>query len=180
MGRFIDLCAEVASEADEGEEGLILSPDAWDRFREDFNDEDIEDALKIVQENLIQEELVNAADSLSAYLVDVLGVYGSEKGFAEAATDGAVLTLGEIAGLVRRTSRLEDILTGYREGSPLDRSGLDSLARRLLDRDAEVGGGYDDGHGNRDEVGGDADDEDGGDEATARPSMKRKRTFDES
>jgi hypothetical protein len=177
MGRFIDLCAEVASEADEGEEGLILSPDAWDRFREDFNDEDIEDALKIVQENLVQEELVNAADSMSAYMVDVLGVYGSEKGFAEAVKDGAVLTLGEIAGLVRRTSRLEDILTGYREGSPLDRSGLDALARRLLDRDAEVGGGYDDGHGNRDEVVSDVDADDSGYAGRARSRMKHN--FDE-
>lgn len=137
MGRFIDLCTEVASEAEEGGEGLILSPDAWDRFREEFTDEEIEDALKIVQENLLQEELVDAADSLSASLVEILGVYGSEKGFAEARKDGVALTLDEVAKLARRASRVEDILTLYRDGTPPDRSGFDGLMHRLLDRDIE-------------------------------------------
>jgi hypothetical protein len=137
MGRFIDLCTEVATAAEEGGEGLVLSPEAWDRFREEFGDDEIEDALKIVQENLIQEELVDATDSLSASLVEILSPYGSDQGFAEAQRDGVALTLGEVAHLARRVARLEDILSGYRDGAPPDRKGLDALTRRLLDHGIE-------------------------------------------
>ena len=35
MGRIVDLCGEVAAAADEGPEGLILPPEAWDRLRTD-------------------------------------------------------------------------------------------------------------------------------------------------
>ena len=45
MGRIVDLCGEVAAAADEGGEGLVLSPEAWDRLREDWKDDEIEDAL---------------------------------------------------------------------------------------------------------------------------------------
>ena len=61
MGRILDLCAEIATEAEEGEDGLDLSPDAWDRFRQDWNDEDIEDAMAIVKDSLLRSELAERA-----------------------------------------------------------------------------------------------------------------------
>ena len=76
MGRIVDLFGEVAAEADEGADGLVLSPEAWDRLRGDWKDEDIEDALGLVHESLLQSELVEAADSLTARLLEILGVYG--------------------------------------------------------------------------------------------------------
>lgn len=137
VGRFIDLCTEVATEADERGEGLVLSADAWDRFREEFNDEEIEDALKIVQENCLQDELVDAADSLSASLVELFGRLGAESSFAEAVKSGVTLSLDAVDNIVRRVGRLEDILSGYRDGEPPDRSDLDTLSRRFLDRGIE-------------------------------------------
>jgi hypothetical protein len=76
MGRIVDLCGEIAAEAEEGEGGLVLPPDAWDRLREEWTDEEIEDALNLVRENLLQSELVESADSLSARLLEVLGTLG--------------------------------------------------------------------------------------------------------
>ena len=48
MGRIVDLCGEIAAAAEEGPEGLVLAPDMWDRLRDEWNDEDIEDALGLV------------------------------------------------------------------------------------------------------------------------------------
>ena len=66
---------------DEGAEGLVLSPEAWERLREDWRDEDIEDALSLVHESLLQGELVDSADSLSARLVEALGTFGEAGAF---------------------------------------------------------------------------------------------------
>ena len=66
MGRIVELCGEVAAEAEEGPEGLVLPPEAWERLRAEWQDQDIEDALALVQDSLMQSELVESADSLSA------------------------------------------------------------------------------------------------------------------
>ena len=63
------LCAGAA---DEGPEGLVLPPDAWDRLRGDWSDADIEDGLVFVRDSLMQSELVEASDNLSARLVELL------------------------------------------------------------------------------------------------------------
>jgi len=76
MGRIVDLCGEVAAAADEGPDGLVLPAEAWGRLREGWSDEDIEDALGFVKDSLLQSELVEAADSLSARLVEVLSGLG--------------------------------------------------------------------------------------------------------
>jgi uncharacterized protein with von Willebrand factor type A (vWA) domain len=138
MGRFIDLCAEVAVAADEGPEGLVLPPEAWDKFRENFSDEDIEDAMKIVQEQFLQNELVDAADTLSAHLVEVLGKLGGARAFAAAQAAGANLSLDVTDQIVRRVARLEELLTAFRDGAPPDSRGFDELQRRLLDRGIEA------------------------------------------
>jgi hypothetical protein len=131
MGRLLDLFSEVASEAEEGPEGLVLSPDTWDRLRADWSDEDIEDMLGLVHESLLQGELVEAADSLSARLVEVLGTFGEREAFGRAREGGAKITIEVIDHLARRVDRLEEILQVYREGKAIDRRGFDALRRRL-------------------------------------------------
>jgi hypothetical protein len=133
MGRIVDLFGEVAAEADEGAEGLVLSPESWDRLREDWRDEDIEDALTLVHESLLQGELVDSADSLSARLLEVLGVFGEAGAFKEAEAGRAALSLDVIGHLARRVARLEEVLAVFRDGRPPDRQGFDQLQRRLLD-----------------------------------------------
>jgi hypothetical protein len=133
MGRIVDLFSEVAAEAEEGPEGLVLSKDAWERLLEDWEDEDIEDALTIVHESLLQGELVECADSLSCRLIDVLGDFGEAAAFKRAEAGQGVLSIEVIGQLARRVARLEDILEAYREGSPLDRKRFDTLQRRLMD-----------------------------------------------
>jgi len=138
MGRIVDLCAEVAAAADEGPEGLVLSPEAWERFREDWSEEDIEDAMGFVKDSLLQSELVEAADSLSSRLVEILGDWGGEKPFADAVGGSAKLGIDVIRQLAHRLDRLEEILEVYRdEGSP-DRRGFDALQRRLIDLGIET------------------------------------------
>jgi len=137
MGRIVDLCGEVAAAADEGPEGLILPPDAWERFREDWSDEDIEDAMGFVKDSLLQTELVEAADSLSARLVEVLGTWGSEKEFEGAVGGRATLSVDVIRQLAHRLDRLEEILEVFRDDSGPDRKGFDALQRRLMDQGIE-------------------------------------------
>src|SRR6185295_1677009 len=110
MGRIVDLCGEVAAAAEEGPDGLILPPDVWERLRADWDDEDIEDAMGLVHDSLLQAELVESADSLSARLVEVLGTFGNEAAFTNAAAGAGVVPLEGIGHLARRLARLEEIL----------------------------------------------------------------------
>src|SRR6185436_11662505 len=137
MGRIVDLCGEIAAAAEEGEEGLVLPPEAWDRLRADWEDDDIEDALGLVHDSLMQAELVESADSLSARLVEALGAFGDEAAFREAADAGARLDVEVLGQLARRVNRLEEILESFREGSTPDRRGFDELQRRLADHGIE-------------------------------------------
>jgi hypothetical protein len=131
MGRIVDLLAEIATEADEGVDGLTLSPDAWDRFRADWKDEDIEDALTLVRENLIHIELTDAADSLSSRMVEELGCFGSVAAYREAERGNARISLDVISQLARRVERLEELLGAFRDGAPPDRRGFDALQSHL-------------------------------------------------
>jgi hypothetical protein len=137
VGRIVDLCGEIAAQAEEGPEGLFLPADAWERLRDDWSDEDIEDALSLVKESLLQGELVEAADSLSARLVEVLGAFGEAAAFVRAQEGHAALSLETIGHLVRRVDRLEEILEAFRDSAPPDRRGFDSLRRRLADAGIE-------------------------------------------
>jgi hypothetical protein len=133
MGRIVDLCGEIAAAAEEGPEGLILPPDVWERLRADWDDEDIEDALGLVHDSLLQAELVESADSLSGRLVEVLGRFGETGEFQKATADNGALSFEAIGQLTRRVARLEEVLEAYREGAPPDRRGFDALQRRLAD-----------------------------------------------
>jgi len=138
MGRILDLCGEIAAEADEGPEGLVLPREAWDRLRENWPEADIEDAMSLVRDSLLQSELMEAADSLSARLVELLGTFGDGPAFASVEAGEARMTIDVLDQLVRRVSRLEEILEAYRDSPPPDRRGFDALHRRLLDRGIEA------------------------------------------
>jgi hypothetical protein len=137
MGRIVDLCGEIAAAADEGPEGLVLPPEAWERLRAEWEDEDIEDAMAFVRDSLLQSELVEAADSLNARVVEVLGTFGEAKAWKEAEAGEARLSLEIIGQLARRAGRLEEILEDFRDGAPPDRRGFDALQRRLQDQGIE-------------------------------------------
>ena len=137
MGRIVDLCAEVAAAADDGADGLVLPVEAWDKLRADWSDEDIEDALAFVKDSLMQSELVEACDSLSARLVELLGGWGEAKAWAAAVEGHASVPLEVIGQLARRVDRVEEILDTYREHKGPDRSGFDELRRRLMDHGIE-------------------------------------------
>jgi hypothetical protein len=137
MGRIVDLCGEIAANADEGPDGLVLPPDAWAKLRTDWPEEDIEDALTFVNDSLLQGELVEAADSLSARLVEVLGVFGEETAFKRLVEGGGKIDLDVAGQLARRLNRLEEILETFREGIGPDRDGFDDFQRRLMDQGIE-------------------------------------------
>jgi hypothetical protein len=138
MGRFADLCSEVAAAAEEGPGGLVLAAEDWEKLRAEWSDDDIEDALGLVRDSFLQGELVEAADSLSARLLDVLGALGDATGFKQAEAGGARLSLEVIGHLARRIDRLEEILDFFRDGPPPDRTGFDALRRRLANQGIEA------------------------------------------
>jgi hypothetical protein len=137
MGRIVDLCAEVAEAADEGSDGLVLSPEDWERLSELFTEDEIEDALSLVRESLAQSELVDAADSLSARLLELLGAFGGADEFARAEKGEARLTIDAIAQLARRVERLEEVLSPLRDDAPRQRKGFDALQLKLANRGIE-------------------------------------------
>ena len=137
MGRIVDLCGEVAAVVEEGAEGLVLPIEAREELLADWSDEDIDDALGFVTDSYLQSELVDAADSLSARLVEMLGAYGEEKAFDVAAEGKATLGIDEIRQLAHRLDRLEEILDVFREEGLPDRQGFEALRKRLLDHGIE-------------------------------------------
>ena len=139
MGRIVDLFAEVAAEAEVGAEGVEISPDTFERLRAEWEPEDIEDALQLVRETLLQGELVAASDSLSARLVEVLGDLSGAEVFAQAKIAGATLSLEVVGQLARRVAHLEEVLDHYRDEDAPDRSRFEALRRRLADFGIEEG-----------------------------------------
>ena len=137
MGRIVDLCGEIAAAADEGPEGLLLPPDVWQQLRQDWSDDDIEDALGFVKDSILQSELVESADSLSARLLELLGTWGDSHGWREAVEGRAILSVEVIRQLAHRLDRLEEILDLYRDEKGPDRRGFDKLQRRLMDEGIE-------------------------------------------
>ena len=133
MGRIADLCAEIVAAAEESPEGLVLAPDMWARFREEWTDADIEDALVIVRESLMLNELVESADSLSGRLVEVLGSYGDARSFKKLEEGEAVIGIEAVGQLARRVSRVEEILEAFRDGGSPDRTAFLGLQHRLAE-----------------------------------------------
>lgn len=138
MGRMLDLLAEVAQAIEEGAEGLNLPVADRERLSSGWTDEDVEDAVALVRDNLLQGELVDCADSLSGRLVELLGSFGEKTAFEAAAAGQASLSLEAIGQLARRVARLEEVLHVFREGAPPDRRGFDALTQRLADAGIEA------------------------------------------
>ncbi len=138
MGRIIDLCGEVAAAADDGAEGLELPLTDRERLLGEWSEEDLDDALALVRDSLLQGELVDSADSLGARLFELLGRFGDEATFAELRGDGARLTAEEIGQLARRLDELEGVLELFRDEAPPDRTGFDALRGRLSDMGIEA------------------------------------------
>ena len=133
MGRIADLCGEIAAAAEEGPEGWDLAPDMWDRLREEWTDDDIEDALGLVRDSLTLAEIVESADSLSTRLVEVLGSYGDARSFKKLEEGEAIIGIDVVGQLTRRVSRLEEFLQAYREGASPDRTAFLALQHRLAE-----------------------------------------------
>ena len=133
MGRIVDLCTEIAATVDEGPEGLILSLEAREQFLKEWSDDDIDDALNFVTESFLQSELVEATDSLTARLLDLLSTFGEEKAFAAAVEGEARLEVSAIHQLAHRLHRVEEVLDIFRDQAAPDRQGFGALQQRLLD-----------------------------------------------
>jgi hypothetical protein len=146
MGRIVDLCGEVAAAADEGENGLVLPPEAWDRLGQEWEEEDIEDAMSFVKDSLLQGELIEASDSLSAWVLDILRPFGTQAGFDRLSAGQATISVEAVAGLARRLERLEGVLEGFGDTARPDRRAFDALKSRLMDLgiEKEMWGGDDD------------------------------------
>jgi hypothetical protein len=137
MGRIADLCGDVAAAADEGPEGFQLSAEAREQLRGEWSDADIEDALALVNAQMLQSELVEAADSMSCRLVELLGTWGEARGWTAAVEGHASISIDVIRQLAHRLDRLEEILELCREQKGPDRRGFDALQRRLMDQGIE-------------------------------------------
>lgn len=138
MGRIVDLLAEVVAGAEEGPDGkLVLEPDDWERLRGEWQDEDIEDMLELARNSLYQTDLVEAADSLSARLLEWLGELGGEAAFRHASERGATVAIETVAQIARRVERLEEALETLRDEPGPERAGFDDLQERLMNRGIE-------------------------------------------
>jgi hypothetical protein len=137
MGRIVDLCGEIAAAADEGPEGLVLAAEAWDRLRESFTDEEIEDALTLVRDSLLQSDLVESADNLSARLLEILGAWGEPARWTAAVEGHATISIDEIRQLAHRVEQLEEVLEVFRDQGAPDRRGFDQLQQRLINQGIE-------------------------------------------
>ena len=137
MGRLVELITDVAGAADEAGTGLTLSTADFDRLRDDWGDDEIEDALALAQTAFHHEAVNEAADSLSARVIEVLGTFADEKRFASSAHPDAHLPTETLAQLARSVAYLEEALALVRDAPPPDRKRFDVLLERLANRGIE-------------------------------------------
>jgi hypothetical protein len=137
MGRFADLLGEIAANADAASGELVLPVESRDSLRQSFSEEEIDDALVMVRESYFQDALVQAADSLSARMVELLGAWGEAKAWRAAVEGHATLPIEVIRQLAHRVDRLEEALETFRDDRGPDRRGFDRLQRRLMDQGIE-------------------------------------------
>ena len=141
MGRLIDLITDVAASADEEGTSLSLSPGDFDRLRDDWGDDEIEDALALAQTAFHHEAVNEAADSLCARVIEILGTFADEKRFASCSEPGAPLPVESLANLARSVAYLEEALSLVRDAPPPDLALFNKLLERLANRgiEAEMG-----------------------------------------
>jgi len=138
MGRIVDLFAQVAAAIEEGPGDLVLPTEDRERLKGDWPEADIEDAIALVRDNLLQGELLDCADSLNTRLIELLGAFGDEAAFRTAQAGQAIISLEVIGQVARRVDRLEAVLEIFRDGAPPDRQAFEALRRRLADAGIEA------------------------------------------
>jgi len=138
MGRIADLLGAVAAAAEEGSEGLELPPESRALLLEGWSDDDIDDALGLVTDSLLLNELVEAAGALSSRLMAQVGALDADGAFGQAEREGWRLPLDQLTHLARELDRLEEVLEIFEDTPPRDRSRLDGLRRRLMEQGIEA------------------------------------------
>ncbi len=133
MGRIVDLCGEIAASAEEGPDGLIVPPDVWDRLRQEWEDDDINDALGLVHDSLLQSELVESTESLASRVLEMLEEFSEAIAFQDLEAGEGRIALETVGHLARRLARLEEVLEVFRDGPGPDRAAFDTLRSRLAD-----------------------------------------------
>ena len=137
MGRIVELITDVAASADEAGTNLSLPPADFDRLRDDWGDDEIEDALALAQTAFHHEAVNEAADSLSARVIELLGTFADDSKFAACDSEDAPVPVETLAQLARSVSYLEEALTLVRDAPPPDRSRFDKLLEKLANRGIE-------------------------------------------
>jgi len=137
MGRLVELITDVAASADEEGATLTLSNADFDRLRDDWGDDEIEDALALAQTAFHHEAVNEAADSLSARVIEVLGTFADEERFARCGEPDAPMPTETLAHLARSVAYLEEALSLVRDAPPPDRTRFDKLLERLANRGIE-------------------------------------------
>ena len=135
------MITDVAAAADEEGANLTLPMGDFDRLRDDWGDDEIEDALALAQTAFHHEAVNEAADSLCARVVEVLGTFADEKRFASCSEPGAPLPVESLANLARSVAYLEEALSLVRDAPPPDLALFNKLLERLANRgiEAEMG-----------------------------------------
>ena len=137
MGRLVELITDVAASADEQGANLTLGPGDFDRLRDDWGDDEIEDALALAQTAFHHEAVNEAADSLSARVIEILGLFADEKRFAATTLPDAPISTEQLAPLARSVSYLEEALSLVRDAPPPDHSLFQKLLERLANHGIE-------------------------------------------
>jgi hypothetical protein len=138
MGRIADLLGAVAAAAEDGGDGLELPPGNRALLLEGWSDDDIDDALGLVTDSLLLDELVEAAGAVSSRLLVQAGALDTDPAFAQAQREGWRLSLDQLAHLARELDRLEEVLEVFEDAPPRDRSRLDGVRRRLMEQGIET------------------------------------------
>jgi len=79
-----------------------------------------------------------AADSLCARVIEILGTFADEKRFASCAEPGAPLPVETLASLARSVAYLEESLSLVRDAPPPDLALFNKLLERLANRGIEA------------------------------------------
>jgi len=138
MGRIVELITDVAASADEEGVNLTLPMVDFDRLRDDWGDDEIEDALALAQTAFHHEAVNEAADSLCARVIEVLGTFADEERFKSACEDGAPVPVESLAHLARSVAYLNEALSLVRDAPPPDLARFNTLLERLANRGIEA------------------------------------------
>lgn len=138
MGRIVELITDVAASADEEGVNLTLPMVDFDRLRDDWGDDEIEDALALAQTAFHHEAVNEAADSLCARVIEVLGTFADEKRFASCSEPGSPMPVESLAHLARSVAYLEEALSLVRDAPPPDLTLFNKLLERLANRGIEA------------------------------------------